>query len=70
MNDISPSDLNQKFTNAVLIEGDGDLSHLEGPLVEVVDVRKCPHTGSTYTILHVPGGELPVPCRKAMAVLA
>lgn len=68
MNDINFADLRQKFNNALLLEADGDLSHLAGPLVEVVDVRVCQHTDKTYTILHVPGGTLPMPCRRAIPV--
>lgn len=68
MNDILPTDLRMRFTSAVLIDVDGDVSHLAGPLVEVVDVRVCPHTGSTHTILHVPGGQLPCEVRRAMGI--
>ena len=63
---VDMRDLCERFRDPLLIEVEGDRSYLAGPLCEVVDVQE--RDGEIFTILHVPGGRLPVAARRAMGI--
>ena len=63
---IDARDLREQFIDPLLIEVDGDRSDLASPTCEVVDVQE--RDGEIFTILHVPGGRLPVATRRAMGI--
>ena len=53
------SDMKKRFRYPLLVEAEGDLSHLEAEFVEIVEVYECIHTGREYTVMHVPHGTMP-----------
>ena len=63
---VDMRDLRERFRDPMLIEVPGDRSDLAGPLCEVVDVQE--RDGEIFTILHVPGGRVPVAARRAMGI--
>lgn len=62
------AELKLQFRQPLLVEGQGDLSHMESDRCEIVDVYTCQHRGGTWTIAHVPHGGLPFPATAAEPV--